>query len=88
MYPIEINLLIMFYLTSKFHDNCVNTFGFMEIGNRPRNSKKGGSDWGWGLGGGEGGVELSFVCNIFGHFPVVSICFGHLSVVSETFGCQ
>ena len=22
----------MFYLTSKFHDNCVNTFGFMEGG--------------------------------------------------------
>ena len=20
----------MFYLTSKFHDNCINTFGFME----------------------------------------------------------
>ena len=59
MYPIEINLLIMFYLTSKFHDNCFNTFGFMEIGNRPRNSKKGGSDWGWGLGGGEWNSHLS-----------------------------
>ena len=22
----------MFYLTSKFHDNCVNSFGFMEGG--------------------------------------------------------
>ena len=22
----------MFYLTSEFHDNCVNTFGFMEGG--------------------------------------------------------
>ena len=36
----------MFYLTSKFHDNRVNAFGFMEGGGllkpppRPRNSKK------------------------------------------------
>ena len=30
VYPIEINLLIMLYLTSKFHVNRINTFGFME----------------------------------------------------------
>ena len=38
----------MFYITSKFHDNCINTFGFMEGGGggafepptpRSRNSK-------------------------------------------------
>ena len=36
----------MFYLTAKFHDNSVNTFGFIEGGGafeaspRPRNSEK------------------------------------------------
>ena len=29
VYPIVINEVIMFYLTFKFHDNRVNTFGFM-----------------------------------------------------------
>ena len=49
----------MFSLTSKFHDNRVNTFGFMEGGllkshppPRPRNSKKA-----------KGGIGLSF-CSI------------------------
>ena len=32
VYSIEINLLIMFYQTFKFHVNCINTFGFMEGG--------------------------------------------------------
>ena len=32
VYPISINYLIMFYLTSKLHNNRVNTFGFMEGG--------------------------------------------------------
>ena len=30
MYPIAINKVRMFYLTTKFHDNCLNTFGFIE----------------------------------------------------------
>ena len=51
VYPIDINELIMFYLTSKFHVNRINTLGFVEGGGgggaceapppppRPRNSK-------------------------------------------------
>ena len=32
MYSTVINLVLMFYLTSTFHDNSVNTFGFIERG--------------------------------------------------------
>ena len=49
VYPIVNNKVLMFYLTAKFHDNSVNTFGFIEGGggggafeapSRPRNSEK------------------------------------------------
>ena len=32
VHPIDINELIMFYLTSKFHVNRINTLGFVEGG--------------------------------------------------------
>ena len=32
VYSIAINKVLMFYLTSKFHDDSVNTFGFIMEG--------------------------------------------------------
>ena len=32
VYPTVINLVLMFYLASKFQDNSINTFGFIEGG--------------------------------------------------------
>ena len=50
----------MFYLTSKFHDNRVNTFGFMKGGGGGRNSKKS-----------PGGIGLSYLNTVNKFFKLL-----------------